>query len=258
MSFALGASECLHEQLTPFPDSSTRRRWQTSDHFQAYARFLVDSCQILIALLPCWIKSTWRSTANISRINQRWENSFGDAQSDISAVPRVATSLFARRLNSIYGPWQQPDRGWLRKNQPDKTDRAIGYRFFSINNVERAYVTTHCEFLTKFWPYLLTWPYLEGSRIAIPTDHNAVKWVIIVKECTRASVCWLLRLSEVEFEVMQCSGMKHQAAGALWHLGTTGTNQTLIEDEVSVPCITASFTGKRKGRSFVYAVPWRM
>lgn len=52
--------------------------------------------------------------------------------------------------------------------------------------------------------------------------------------------------------VVHHAGIKHQAAGAIFPLKTTGTNQTLIKHKVAVVCISAFILPKKEEMGVMY------
>lgn len=64
----------------------------------------------------------------------------------------------------------------LLQKQPDEADRPIKYYIWWSSDAEKAYSTTHCEYLAVVWVVLLLWPYL-GCRFTVRASHDALKWI---------------------------------------------------------------------------------
>lgn len=81
---------------------------------------------------------------------------------------------------------------------------------------------------------LLFRSYLEITRFKIPADHDPLKWILNFANVAGKLARWLLRLSEMYFDVIHCAGIKLQAADALLRLPTTGEDCKPIEDRLPV------------------------
>lgn len=73
---------------------------------------------------------------------------------------------------------------------------------------------------------------MEGYKRTICEDHDALKWIINMVEATCRLVCWRLRLSGFEFDVVQRASIKSQAADALSRTETGGTINTDLDDDL--------------------------
>lgn len=73
---------------------------------------------------------------------------------------------------------------------------------------------------------LLLQPDLEGGQFTFHIDGDLLKLILNLINATGKLPCWRLPLSELEFEVNHCMGIKHQAADMPSQLRMTGTNET--------------------------------
>lgn len=94
------------------------------------------------------------------------------------------------------------------------------------------YDTTSQESLAVVWEVLILYPYLDGTIFTIRTDHDDLRWTLNISNATGKLETYWLRLSELEFDVVQRAGSKHQAADALSWMPTSGADETTIEDEI--------------------------
>lgn len=60
--------------------------------------------------------------------------------------------------------------------------------------------------------------YLEGSYLITRKDHQALQWILDLKESTVKLALWRLRLIEFDIENVHSPGRIHQAAGAISRL----------------------------------------
>lgn len=137
----------------------------------------------------------------------------------------------------------------LQQKQLKGTNKPIEYWYCSplLNNVEWAYETTQWECLEIVLAVLLLWPYLEGCKFTVSTDNKGLKWTLNATYSTSKLVHWRLRLSEIGFDVIPPRWYKHQAADELSSLGITEIDQSPMDDDIPVLCITASISSEKNG-----------
>lgn len=87
------------------------------------------------------------------------------------------------------------------------------------------------------WAVLLLCPRLENTGFTTRTDHDALKWILILIGSFGRLARWRYRLSEYEFDVFQQAGIKDQATDALFCLQTTVEGHTPLEDDLSILAI---------------------
>lgn len=88
--------------------------------------------------------------------------------------------------------------------------------------------------------------YLKGCGSTVRTDHDPLKWILNLTDSTEMLTLWRPPISEFEFNVVHHAGKKQQATDALLWLRTTETDQTPIEDNKTVLCITTSISPKKE------------
>ena len=85
------------------------------------------------------------------------------------------------------------------------------------------------------WAVLHLRPYLEGSRFTIRTDHDALKWLMNLRDPRGRLARWALRLQEFDYEVQYKPGSSHAMADGPSRLLTDGIDQSHFDDEI--PCL---------------------
>jgi transposase InsO family protein len=85
----------------------------------------------------------------------------------------------------------------------------------TLNHTERKYATTHKECLAIVWCIEECRHYLIGNKFTIRTDHNALKWLMSVKDHNAQLMRWALMLLEYEFEIVHVKGKTNVVADAL-------------------------------------------
>lgn len=130
--------------------------------------------------------------------------------------------------------------GVLLQKRPDGTDEPVRYWPGFSNDSERAYDTSHSECFAVVWAVLLLWFSLERSLVTVQTTCDALEWILTSTGCTGKLVHWRLRVSEFEFDVIQCTGVNPQAAKSLSRLKTTGIDTTPSQGKIPVLYIILS------------------
>ena len=85
----------------------------------------------------------------------------------------------------------------------------MGYWIRALKKQERDYTTTENECLAIVWAILLLWPYLEGQRCTVRTDHDSLRWVLNLADAKGRLARRRLRLSEYDFVVEHRAVIKH-------------------------------------------------
>lgn len=125
----------------------------------------------------------------------------------------------------------------LLQKQEDGNNRSIGYWPRTLNEKEQKLVKTHRECLAVIWTLTHLRLCLEGTRFTIPTDHEALRWILSMTEATGKPARWRLRLTEFEIDIVHRAGVKRKAADALSRLNTKGVDCPPMVDEVPVLAI---------------------
>jgi RNase H-like domain found in reverse transcriptase len=89
----------------------------------------------------------------------------------------------------------------LLQEQPDGTQKPIGYWSRGLTSTEKNYSTTEKECLEIVWAILHLRPYLEGKKFIIRTDHHSLRWVLNLSDAQYRLSQWRLRLLEFDYEV---------------------------------------------------------
>lgn len=132
--------------------------------------------------------------------------------------------------------------------QPDGTKWQFRYWSRSLNYAERSYDTTQRECLAVVWAVLLLRPWLEEWPLTVCTDYDALEWNLNLTNSTGKLTRLHLRIFQLEFDVVHCMAIKHQATDAFLLLETSRTKTTPIDGTIRVMCISASMPRKGKAR----------
>lgn len=83
---------------------------------------------------------------------------------------------------------------------------------------------------------------LNGMKVTIRTDHEALRWVIIMTDAKGRTYRWILRFSASDYEVVHHAGINYEVADSLSMVTTTGGKETSLDDDI--PFLILSMDGK--------------
>lgn len=115
----------------------------------------------------------------------------------------------------------------------------------TLNDEKERYDTTQSKCLAIIWSELLLRSYLKGTQFTIRTDHDPLKWILILTDSTSRLERWRFLVSECHFDVVRRAGIKHQAAEASSRLRTTGKNKTHLDNDLHVLAIDEQKNGEQ-------------
>ena len=92
---------------------------------------------------------------------------------------------------------------------------AISYAGRKLLAAERNYSVTEREALAVVAGVKYFQPYVYGKKFIVYTDHNAVRWLMNIKEPTGRLARWALLLQQYDFEIVHRAGKSNGNADAL-------------------------------------------
>lgn len=122
----------------------------------------------------------------------------------------------------------------LLQDQEDKVLTRIGYGSRLLFGAGRNYNKTRKECLVVIRAVLIQQPYLEGTSSVVRINHQELRWVLGLKECTGCLTRWWPRLLEFDFKVVRIPGSHHQVPKAIPWIPEepTGVEKALIDGKV--------------------------
>ena len=123
----------------------------------------------------------------------------------------------------------------LLQEQPDGALHPIGYWSRVLTPAEKNYSPTEKECLALVWAVQHLRPYLEGQQFTLRTDHDALKWLLNLRNPSGRLARWSLRLQEFDFDVVYKPGCTHALADGPSRMLTEGLDQSFFDDEI--PCL---------------------
>ena len=97
----------------------------------------------------------------------------------------------------------------------DGREVAIAYAGRDLNSAERNYSATEREALAVVAGIKKFQSYLHGRRFTVHTDHNALKWLMQIKDPTGKLARWSLLLQQFDFTIQHRPGRTNGNADAL-------------------------------------------
>lgn len=140
-------------------DAIRRVEWSTTvtglRSFKPCAKFLSVRSKFCSCCKAVEWKASWMSAANLCLNNWRWDHHFGDAQSEISRVPRLALPRLQDAYTVDIDACNKKIGIVILQKPPEVNDGPIAYWSRSINDVKGAYYTIHPECMAEVRPVLL-------------------------------------------------------------------------------------------------------
>ena len=97
----------------------------------------------------------------------------------------------------------------------DNVEKPVMFLSRTLNQHEKNYATTHKECLAIVWCIKQCEHYLMANKFIVRTDHNALKWLMSVKDHNGRLMRWALTLMEYDFEIHHVKGKTNFVADAL-------------------------------------------
>ena len=91
----------------------------------------------------------------------------------------------------------------------------VSYFSKNFSKEQSNYSATEREFYAVVRAILTLRPYLESVHFVVRTDHNALRWMMMLNDPTGGLMRWRLRLIEFDYEVMYRPGSVHKVPDAL-------------------------------------------
>ena len=121
----------------------------------------------------------------------------------------------------------------LLQTHEDGSRYPISFWSRSLIQTERNYSVSEKECLAVVWACTILRPYLERTHFDLYTDHQALKWMMILGNTSGRLERRRLRLMEYDFTVHYKKGRLNTIADCLSRLPTYGETGTLPDLEIS-------------------------
>ena len=156
------------------------------------------------------------------------------AQAPVLALPDPDAQFVLQTDASLVG------LGAVLCQRIDGVEYVLSYLSRSLSKAERNYSATEREALAVIWA-ITTWdPYLHGRHFVVETDHQALKWLLSVREPTQRLARWVTTLQQYDFEVVYRPGRSNGNADALSRLPLKETDTTAADAVVAAAAAAAA------------------
>lgn len=173
-----------------------------------YRRFIKDFAQVTAPLTLLLKKKTpWNWMED-------QQKAFELLKHKLSSTPVLAcpdfTKLFTLQVDaSGFG------LGAALTQIQDGKEVAIAFASRLLNERERKFSTTEKECLALVFGVKTFRPYLEGYHFKAITDHQALRWLLSIKEPSGRLGRWVLEIQQYDFEICYRKGIDNGLADAL-------------------------------------------
>ncbi|CDF36412.1 unnamed protein product [Chondrus crispus] len=86
----------------------------------------------------------------------------------------------------------------LQEHEEPNDWRPVGYWSYSLSDSERNYSATESECFAVVWAVRTLRPYVEGTKLTVRTDHDALRWLMSLTDSSGRLNRWRLRLAEYD------------------------------------------------------------
>jgi len=173
-----------------------------------YRRFILDysrTTSVLTRLLQKNVNYEWTEECQLA---------FDELKEKLTQAPVLAFPDYALQFILTTDACDSGIGGVLSQSF-DGVEKPVVYLSRTLNEHEKNYATTHKECLAIVWCIKQCEHYLLGKKFIIRTDHNALKWLMSVKDHNGKLMRWALTLMEFEFEIQHVKGKTNFVADAL-------------------------------------------
>jgi transposase InsO family protein len=141
--------------------------------------------------------------------------------------------------------------GAVLAQERDGKECVVAYGSRAMTREETNYSATERECLAVVWAVQHFKHYLLGSKFTVRTDHQALRWLMSLREPTGRLARWALRLQEFEFEVVYRPGRAHSDVDALSReplaIAALESDTTVPERQRADPRLAAVFAFLEQG-----------
>jgi len=173
-----------------------------------YKRFVPDYSKVtapMNKLLRKGVNWEWNAQANDAFKNLK--NLL--TQAPVLACPDYTQQFFIQTDASDVG------LGATLFQKIDGLERTIAFSSRTLHANERKFSATEKECLAVLYALRKYRPYIEGYKVKVITDHQALKWLHNLKSPSGRLTRWVMEMQQYDFEVEYRKGAMNRVADAL-------------------------------------------
>jgi hypothetical protein len=169
--------------------------------------------------VPNFAKIT-KPLSDLTRKNTPWQ--WGDPQKEAfqTLKERLTTAPILKQADCTREFILKTDAsGWalgaVLVQEEDGEEHPVEYASRLLNAAERNYSTTEREALAVVWAINKFRGYVEGAKIIVITDHQALRWLMTLKSPTGRLARWALQLQAYNIQIKYAPGKTNLVADTL-------------------------------------------
>ena len=239
------ADKCRAVASFPTPTSAdgVRRFLGMAGYYRRFIRGFADKAAPLTALLGKRAPFVWsqREQAAFDGLREALTSADVLAYPEFGAKARpfiLTTDASAVGLGAVLSQRQSIV---LPSGASELAERPIAFASRLLCAAERNYSATQRELLGVIYGVEKFREYLFGKRFQVVTDHQALSWLLHLKEPSGRLARWALALGEYEFDIAYRAGRAIPHADALSRVGLDGelpAEQAVQEDAFDGSALT--------------------
>lgn len=121
----------------------------------------------------------------------------------------------------------------LLQEQTDRTYHPVGCWSYSLNDTEKNYSATEWNCYSVVWTITTLRLYIEETRFTVRQDHDALRWLMSLKESSGHLMQWRLRLAKFDFVIDYRADRVHKVPYGLLRLLSPYLNSHTVKDDLS-------------------------
>ena len=193
-----------------------------------YRRFIKNFAAIaalLNKLTGKYVQFSWDSECDIA---------FSTLKSALTSAPILAYPDFSIPFE-LHTDASSTGIGFALCQSQGGRNRAIAYGGRDLNPAERNYSTTKRDALAVVEGIKKFCNYLYGQKFTIYTDHNALRWLMSIKDPNGRLARWALFIQQYDFTIVYKAGSENSDADALSRRCYTTTPTLNAYESAGVP-----------------------
>lgn len=142
------------------------------------------------------------------------QSAFDKLKRALISAPILAYPDFAKSFQ-LYVDASADGIGMALGQYQNETEVVIAYAGRDLSRAERNYSATEREALAVIEGIKRFQPYLYGRKFTVYTDHNALRWLMGIKDPTGRLARWSLLIQQYDFDIIHRAGKSNGNADAL-------------------------------------------
>ena len=200
-----GKIEVIKNTRTPKDVSEVRQFLGITSYYRRFIYGYAHVAEPLTKLLRQNVTFNWTKDC---------EESFNILKEQLINSPILAFPDFQKQF-ILYTDASDAGVGAVLAQIIDDNERVIAYASRTLKTHQKNYSITEKECLAIVEAIKHFRPYLYGKQFTVVVDHNALKWLMEIKDPSSRLTRWSTTLQQYNFEIIYRPGKTHSNADAL-------------------------------------------